>query len=210
MLRHVAARSWAAAPAHRMASYAAPTLMLTALGVLAGCAAGSGVDGGADVRRHTPRSEFGASPTHNHPTKVPRTSATSPPAQHHTPPALTGGAQLSETLTFGGLEVRAIAYRKAGFAGGATGTRVDVVAVEECAPSSPARVQHRTWRLVDAAGRALGVAGGKLVNGFPTEDVPETLSAGQCIRTRLAIGVPAGSTPVAVKDGPDNLWILAD
>jgi len=105
---------------------------------------------------------------------------------------------------------RALDYQKAGFGGGATGTRVDIVTVEECAEGGSTRVRHRTWRLVDSAGRTLGVAGGKIVNGNPTEDLPETLSSGECRATMLAIGVPNGSTPVAVQDGPDDTWTLAN
>jgi hypothetical protein len=116
---------------------------------------------------------------------------------------------LGESQTFGGLEVRALAYRKAGFDGAATGTRVDIVTVEECARGGPARVHHDTWRLLGPGGRRLGVAGGKVVNGNPTEDLPETLAAGQCVTTKLVIGVPAGSTPVAVQDGPTAVWVLA-
>ena len=54
----------------------------------------------------------------------------------------------------------------------------------------------------------LGVAGGKMVNGHPTEDLPETLAAGQCLTTRLTIGVPVDATAVAVQDGPDAAWTL--
>ena len=123
------------------------------------------------------------------------------------PPA---AVELSESLPFGALEVRALDYQKAGFGGGATGTRVDIVTVEECAEGGSTRVRHRTWRLVDSAGRTLGVAGGKIVNGNPTEDLPETLSSGECRATMLAIGVPNGSTPVAVQDGADDMWTLAN
>jgi hypothetical protein len=125
-------------------------------------------------------------------------------------PDPSGSAELGESLRFGSLEVRALDYRKAGFEGGATGTRVDVVTVEECAEGGSTRVQHQTWRLVDGSGRTLGVAGGKIVNGNPTEDLPETLAAGQCLTTALAIGVPAGSAPVAVQAGPDDTWVLGD
>jgi xanthine/CO dehydrogenase XdhC/CoxF family maturation factor len=104
--------------------------------------------------------------------------------------------------------VRALDYRAAGFDGAASGTRVDVVTVEECAEGGSAEVRHQTWRLLNADGRILGAAGGKIVNGNPTEDLPQTLSAGQCLTTKLAIGVPAGSAPVAVQDGPDDTWLL--
>jgi hypothetical protein len=124
------------------------------------------------------------------------------------PPPDPSGAELGESLQVDGLHVRALDYRKAGFAGAATGTRVDVVTVEECAEAGSVRVQHQSWRLLDADGHALGAAGGKIVNGNPTEDLPQTLAAGQCLTTRLAIGVPAGSTPVAVQDGPDDTWRL--
>jgi hypothetical protein len=113
-------------------------------------------------------------------------------------------------VPFGGLEVRAVDYREAGYRGAASGTRVDIVTVEECAPSGSARVAHQTWRLVDVEGRTLGVAGGKMVNGHPTEDLPQTLAAGQCLTTMLAIGVPAGSVAAAVRDGPEAAWVLAD
>lgn len=210
MSRPVAAGSWAAIAVRRTTAHSLLTLVtLTALGALAGCSNGS-VDGSADVQRDTPRTEPDPSPTRHQQAKAPRTRVTSPPAPDETSPTLTAGVAMSETLSFGGLEVRAIAYRKAGNTVAATGTRVDIVTVEECAGSGSARVQHRPWRLIDAAGKTLGVAGGKIVNGHPTEDLPVTLPPGHCIQTRLAIGVPAGSVPVAVMDGPDNTWILAN
>ncbi len=125
-----------------------------------------------------------------------------------TPPA--GAVDLGESLPFGGLEVRATDYRKAAYRGAATGTRVDVVTVEECAESGSETVHHQTWRLIDADGQTLGVAGGKMVNGHPTEDLPQSLSAGECLTTMLAIGVPAGAGAVAVQDGPDDVWALVD
>ena len=117
---------------------------------------------------------------------------------------------MGESLRFGGLEVRAVDYREDGYQGAATGTRVEILTVEECATSGSATVSHQTWRLVDADGRTLGAAGGKMVNGHPTEDLPQMLASGQCLTTMLAIGVPADSIAVAVRDGPDDTWVLAD
>ena len=145
--------------------------------------------------------------TGRHPTTSPRSTAGHGDGGSANPPE---GVALGASLTFGRLEVRALDYQKAGFDGAATGTRVDVVTVEECAEGGSARIHHDTWRLVDAGGHTLGVAGGKIVNGNPTEDLPETLAAGQCVTTKLAIGVPAGSVPLAVQDGPDAVWVLAD
>lgn len=188
---------------------------MLALATLSSCG-GGGVDGGTT----------GGGPPRTR-THVADASSTAASRQHHrrhhhtAPPASPGegegddpasnppeGAALGESLRFRDLEVRALDYRKAGFDGAATGTRVDVVTVEECADGGSARVQHRTWRLVDAEGRTLGVAGGKIVNGNPTEDLPEVLSPGQCVTTMLVIGVPAGAEPTTVQDGPDAVWVL--
>lgn len=136
------------------------------------------------------------------------------PSQDNTLPAFTDGVGMSEWLPFGRLNVRALDYRRSGVpssgAGARHGDRVDVVTVEECAASGSLAVPHHTWHLVDAAGRTVGTAGAKIVDGTTTEDIPETLASGQCRQTMLAIGVPSGSAPVAVKDGPSDIWVLGD
>lgn len=116
---------------------------------------------------------------------------------------------MSLWLGYGGLSVRALEYHRAG-ASGARGSRIDVVLVEECAVSGTSTVRHTGWHLVDAEGRTLGFAGGKVIGRHPIEDIPRTLAPGQCQRTSLAIAVPPDSAPVAVKDGARNTWILAD
>jgi hypothetical protein len=185
---------------------------MLAFATLTSCG-GDGV-GGADKAADSPRTR--AQVADVRPTKPPhhaRHTSPHPPStsdDDDSPPPNPAGAELGESLRFGGLEVRALDYRKAGYQGAATGTRVDILSVEECAEAGSANVQHQTWRLVDSGGRTLGVAGGKIVNGHPTEDLPQTLAAGQCITTLLAIGVPAGSMPVAVQDGPDDTWLLTD
>ena len=121
----------------------------------------------------------------------------------------TPGVGMAEWLPFGRLDVRALGYRRAAVQSNGA-DRIDVLTVEECAESGPVAVPHVTWHLVDAAGKTLGVAGGKIVNGQPTEDIPKTLSTGQCQQTDLAIGVPRSSEPSAAKDGPRNTWILRD
>ncbi|MEJ7630261.1 MAG: hypothetical protein WKF54_11785 [Nocardioidaceae bacterium] len=208
MTRRVAASTGATTAA--CPAVARGLVAVTALAVLAGCGADTGSDGGADVSRRTPISPADTSPEPHPPTQAPHTRDAAQPGRGDTPPSSVAGAEMSEPLRFGTLQVRPLAYRRAGFDGAATGTRVDIVTVEECAAAGFARVRHRTWHLVDAAGEPLGFAGGNIVNGNPTEDLPVSLSPGQCIDTKLAIGVPAGSTPVAVKDGPDNTWVLAD
>ena len=131
-------------------------------------------------------------------------------SRHRTLAAFGDGVGMSDWLPLRGLRVRVLDYRKAAVGGAAASTRVDVITVEECATRKPTRVDHRSWRLLNRSGRILGSAGGKIVGGIPTEDIPRTLSAGQCERTRLAVGVPRGSAPVAAKDGPDDVWVLAD
>ncbi len=188
---------------------AAAGAAMVALAALTSCAGGDG-DQAASSPRTRPHSGDA------HPTSRPHQAHQPTPSGPATSDDNGGdapdpeGAALGESLQVGALEVRALDYRKAAFNGAATGTRVDVVTVEECAEGGSARVQHQTWHLVDAEGRTLGVAGGKMVNGNPTEDLPETLYAGQCVTTMLAIGVPAGSTPAAVQDGPDDTWLLTD
>jgi len=115
---------------------------------------------------------------------------------------------LGQALQVGALEVRALDYDEAGYQGAATGSRVDVVTVQECAAGGSATVQHRSWHLVDSDGRTLGVAGGKMVGGHPTEDLPRSLAPGECLTTALAIGVAADAVAVAVLDGPDDAWAL--
>ncbi len=132
------------------------------------------------------------------------------PSQDDPLPFASDGVGLSEWLPFGSLNVRATGYERAGVGHAATGTRIDVVTVEECATSSTVTVRHQTWHLINAAGRTLGVAGGKIVNGQPTEDIPRQLSPGECDETMLAIGVPGDATAVAVKDGTENAWLLTD
>lgn len=147
-------------------------------------------------------------------TTLPATTAPSSPpitmpTQDRTLPTFTEGVGMAEWLPFGALDVRAMGYQKAG-ASGARDSRIDIVTVEECADTGRSTVRHTTWHLVDAAGHTLGVAGGKIVGGHPTEDIPRRLDPPHCIQTRLAIAVPPSSVPVAVKDGSHNTWVLAD
>lgn len=118
-----------------------------------------------------------------------------------------GAVALSSWLTFDGLEVRAIGYRRAGVASGGA-DRIDVVTVEECATTSTDAVAHHTWHLVDAAGKTLGVAGAKIVHRVPTEDIPRELAPGGCRQTQLAIAVAESAVAAAVKDGPAATWLL--
>lgn len=179
---------------------------------MAGLVACGGGDTSADTPARTPTSSVtppasGVTTTSPSPTDEDGSPSSTPPSS--TSP-FASAAVLSESLRFGSLQVRAISYDRSGVGGAANGTRLDVVTVEECASGATAQVQHRTWHLVSADGRTLGVAGGKVVDGHPTEDLPRTLYAGQCLQTKLAIGVPVGSTPVAVMDGPSNTWTLDD
>jgi hypothetical protein len=118
------------------------------------------------------------------------------------------GAELGEDRPLGPLDVRVIGYRRAGYRGAAAGTRVDLVKVQECAARGPTLVHHRTWRLLDADGRTLGRAGGKMVGGVPSEDLPHALAPGECLTTTLAIGVPARSVASLAQDGAHDTWTL--
>ncbi|MDQ1428499.1 MAG: hypothetical protein QOK39_1975 [Acidimicrobiaceae bacterium] len=151
-----------------------------------------------------------AGTTASRPPRIAGEAAATDAARHRTQDAFGDGVAMSDWLPLRGLRVRALDYRRAAVTGAAAGTRVDVITVEECASAKRARVDHRSWRLVARSGRTLGAAGGKIVNGTPTEDFPRTLSAGQCVETTLAVGVPRGSVPVTARDGPDDAWVLAD
>lgn len=187
---------------------------LAAAGVVAlgasGCTSDSvgGGDSGDRGRTHVPANSRTHEPRPAIPPPViPPPGATD--AVHDKSGNAVAGVPLGVSVPFGLLDVRATEYRAHAFPG-TPGTRVDVVMIRECAERGSVRVDHRTWRLVGAQGATLGTAGGKLVNGSPTEDLPHVLAAGECQTTELTIGVPASATPAAVQDGPRDLWVLPE
>ncbi len=169
-------------------------LAAVALTVLPGCSGGAGGSGGSADSAQTASTTGDSTATGTGPTL----------------PTFTEGVGLSEWLPYRDLDVRVLDYDRAGIASDAgADTRVDVVAVEECAHAgADAVVSHRQWRLVDSAGRVLGAAGGKVVGGAPTEDLPLRLDAGSCATTSLTVAVPADADVTAVRDGTDTTWVL--
>jgi hypothetical protein len=143
---------------------------------------------------------------------APHSIASTPPTVAPTSaglPTFTEGVGLSEWLPYDDLTVRVLDYEPAVVPATGSGDRIDSIEVEECASRArPATVTHQSWSLADTSDVTLGLAGGKLVDGTPTEDPPLHLEAGECAKTFLAIGVPADSRAVFAHDGPDTTWVL--
>lgn len=185
--------------------------------VLGGCSDSSSPDGGDPST--SPITSPDRSPITSAPTKpgstakgtagAPMSPASPPTSEPETSTAGVEGAPMSATLPVGALDVRIVGYRESGYRGAAQGTRVDILTVQECAVRGSARVRHTAWALLGADGARLGSAGGKMVNGAPTEDLPRLVPAGQCVTTPLAVGVPADADVVAARYGPDAVWILS-
>ena len=181
--------------------------------VLAGCS------GELDARTHADATTTAAGPT-SQATKTaspPHTTATaSGPTSSNTVaqtvtgiPTFTEGVGMSEWLPYKNLSVRVIEYTASVAPAPGFRDRIDAVQVEECAKGpGPATVSHQSWSLTDAEGKTLGRAGGKIVDGSPTEDPPLQLAAGECAQTILSVGVPTDATAVYAHDGPDNTWVL--
>jgi hypothetical protein len=178
---------------------------------IGGCSSGGDNDSSQAAPRtpHTSPAD-GSTATTPHSTRPTTTPPITMPTQDRTLPTFTAGVGMSEWLPYGALDVRALSYKKGRVSIGTFRSRLDVVTVEECADTGSAVVRHRTWHLVDASGHTLGSAGAKLVGNSPSEDIPQHLTPGNCLQTELVIQVPWRSVPVAVKDGANNTWVLAD
>lgn len=177
----------------------------------------AGCSGEIDARTHADGTSGTVGPTDAMTASPPHTTALASDASSGNTvaqtvtgiPTFTEGVGMSEWLPYKDLSVRVIQYTASVVPTSGSGDRVDGVEVEECAKGpGPATVSHQSWSLTDADGQTLGLAGGKIVDGSPTEDPPLHLAPGECAQTILSIGVPADATAVYVHDGPDNTWVL--
>jgi hypothetical protein len=136
--------------------------------------------------------------------------AAPPTATGEALPSFSEGVGMSEWLMYRGNDVRALSYsRDASEASNNPETRIDALEVEECAPlNRAATITHRGWSLADANGDRLGKLAGKLVSGQLTEDPPQEVMAGHCVKTVLAVVVPRGAKAAAAHDGPVATWVL--
>lgn len=190
-------RSGARVRGRRRARSAAIGLCVGWLPLLAACSSGHGAATAPPTGTHRTQSETGGTGEPSDPVSSPTETASGGVV----------GVDLDEWQRVGGFQVRAVSYDAGGGGTGARGTRIDVVQVEECADEGTETPRHAGWHLVDAAGRSLGAAGAKLVDGHLLEDIPVAIPSGSCRETELAIGVPTSSSPVAVRDGSAT-WLL--
>jgi hypothetical protein len=125
-------------------------------------------------------------------------------------PTFSDGVGMSEWLMYRRNDVRALSYSpRVMHLSAIKNARIDALEVEECAPlKRSSTISHRRWTVADASGDRLGRLAGKLVDGKLTEDPPLKVSAGDCVKTVLAVAVPEDAQPATAHDGPVDTWVL--